>query len=296
MTASRMESRDFVTYSTLIVDSKDIIITELRKYFSSDPVYTYREDSFGYPLLPLCELVDGSSAGREGVVWGDNSTKIIVTDDYRFKPRWFPAVIVSDSGGSNYEVSFNQELSSVKYKIEDIIRDGKLIQRRVPSHTLFAGAWKNNFAINIIAEDHPTRKRLKDICSLLLMNILRNTLLEKGIFIEKINMSADREEDYANSFYYYATINIDLFSEWRREIPITMLVEAISAEASWLLLALSPQDIRVLRECVANHPMAAYYSTEQRDGTEGSHKFTTHTHEGQEVNWRARACQDKAAK
>jgi len=294
---SRIEVRDDILWSTLVVDSKDILISSMREWFSNDPVYTYRSDQFGFPLMPKCELVDGSSAGREGIIWGETSTKLIITDDYRFGPRFFPAIIVSDNGGSNYEISFNQELSSVKYKVEDVIRGGRLIKRRVPSHVLFAGAWKQNYAINIIAEDHSTRKRLKDTVAILLMNVLRNVLMERGILIEKMNFGGDREEEVKNSFYYYATINIDLFSEWRREIPITMLVEAISVSTSFLTAALSPQDIAVLRECVANHPMAAFYSSEQRDGTEGASLFTVQQpHSQVELNWRSDTCHDKASK
>jgi len=293
---ARVEIRDDVLYNTLVVDSKDILIQSLREWFMHDNIYTYKQDEFGFPLLPPASLVDGGSAGREGIIWGETSTKIIITDDYRFQSRFFPAITISDNGGSNYEISFNQELSCVKYMVEDVVREGRIIQRRVPSHVLFAGSWKQNYSINIIAEDHPTRKRLKDIVAILLMNVLRNTLLERGIFIEKMSFGGDREEDFKNGYYYYATINVDLYSEWRREIPVTMLVEAISVSSSLLAAALHPQDIAVLRQCVANHPMAAFYSSEQRDGTEGGSLFTTHTHEGVELNWRAAACQDKEPK
>ena len=290
---SRAEVRDDIVWNSLVIDSKDILIQSLREYFSNDPVFRYRSDEFGFPLLPKAELVDGKIVGREDIVWGDNSTKIIITDDYRFKPRFFPAITTTDNGGSNYEISFNQELSCVKYKVEELIREGRIIQRRVPSHVLFAGSWKQNYSINIIAEDHATRKRLKDIVAILLMNVLRNTLLERGIFIEKMTFGGDREEEFKNDYYYYATINVDLYSEWRREIPVTMLVEAISISSSILTAALSPQDVDVLRQCISNHPMAAFYSSEQRDGTEGQF-YSTNTHEGVELSLRGPKCEDKS--
>jgi len=291
---SSIESRNDVLYNTLVVDSKDILIQSLREWFMNDNIYTYREDEFGFPLLPPAELVDGTSTGREGIIWGETSTRIIITDDYRFKSRFFPAITVTDNGGSNYEISFNQELSCVKYKVEDIVREGKVVQRRVPSHALFAGSWKQNYAINIIAEDHPTRKRLKDIVAILLTNVLRNTLLERGIFVEKVNFGGDREDQVKNNYYYYSTINVDLYSEWRREIPITMLVEAISVSSGILSAALSPADVQVLRDCIAHHPLAAFYSSEQRDGTEGGNLFTTKTHAGTEAAWTSRpSCKEK---
>jgi len=262
----RLEVREDILYNTLVVDAKDILISSLREWFSHDSIFTYKSDEFGYPLIPQTDLRGGGLAGSQDIVWGTNSTKIIITDDYRFNSRFFPAITVTDNGGNNSEVSFNQEMGGVKYQLEEVVLDGQIVQRRVPSHIIFAGAWKQNYAINVIAEDHQTRKRLKDIVSMLFVHVLRETLLNRGIFIEKVGLGGDREDQFANDYYYSSSINLDLYSEWRREVPVTLLVEAIMVQSNLLSAALSPQDLQIVRDCVSKHPMAAFYSSQQSDG------------------------------
>jgi len=262
----KLELRDSFLYNTLVVDTRDILISSLRDWFSHDDIYTYKADVFGYPLIPQTDLRGGGIVGSQVIVWGVNSTKIMISDDYRFNSRFFPAITVTDNGGNNSEVSFNQEMGGVKYELEEAVINGKIVQRRVPSHVIFAGAWKQNYAINIIAEDHQTRKRLKDVISALFVNVLRETLLSRGVFIEKVGLGGDREDQFVNDYYYSSSVNLDLYSEWRREIPIVMLVEAIMVQSNLLSAALSPQDLQIVRECISRHPMAAFYSAQQNDG------------------------------
>lgn len=295
-TVNHQDIRDSLLYSTLAVDSKSIVISSLREWFARDPVFSYRADEFGFPLLPEDPLVGGGQAGMQGVIWGETSTRIVITDDYRYTSRFFPAITVSDNAGSNYEISFNQELSGIKYKVEEIVRNGKVITRRVPSHVIFAGAWKQSYGVNIITEDHATRKRLKDMVAILFNNVLKADLINKGILVERVALGGDREEQFANSYYYYSNINLELFSEWRREIPITELVEAIAVNVNVISAALAPSDVEILRDCVKHLPRyAAFYAETQSDGAEGPGAVTTkHEHNTLSVSWnKGYYCEDK---
>ena len=142
--------------------------------------------------------------------------------------RYLPSITVRQSSGNYYAISFNQN-ETTKYRV-DLVLDGyggrSLI--KVPTHTVYAGGWNQSFQIMIAAESTPDREELSDIVSSFLIGVTRIPTQDAGLFIKNVSFSGESEEDWANEKIYIQTINVDTFSEWRREVPINSIVDTIN--------------------------------------------------------------------
>lgn len=206
-----------------VSQGKNLLIDVLREHFKQDVLYRYATDGFGYPLTP--NLTDLPPDIQE-----ERTTRIYIGDLYRMDKRFWPAVTIRHSSGTYNPISFNQNLTT-KYRL-DLVLDGYGSRSfvRVPTHKVIAGAWNQNFDIQVAAESIPDREELTDIISSFLIGAARQQLYEAGLHINKVSMGGEREEDYANDKVYLQSITVDTFSEWRREIPIDAndIVDAIS--------------------------------------------------------------------
>lgn len=209
---------------TEIAHGKNLIIDSLREYFKNDIIYKYATDGWGHPLTP--ELTDLPPDIQE-----ERTTRIYIGDIYRLDKRFFPSITVRHSSGRYHPVSFNQDVTSKKYRVDLIIDGyGNKSYIRVPTHHIICGAWDQTFELTIASESIPDREELTDIVSCFLIGSARQELYESGIFIKSVNVGGEREEDFSNDKIYLQNISIDTYSEWRREIPIesNSLLDAIN--------------------------------------------------------------------
>jgi len=204
-----------------VSQGKNLIIDTLRETFRQDTFYRYGTDAFGFPLTP--DLTDlPPDIGEE------RTTRIFIGDIYRYDKRYLPAITVRQTGGRYYAVSFNQN-ETYRYRV-DLVIDGygnrSLV--KVPTHKIFAGAWDQTFEVQVAAESTPDREELADIVAGVLQASERLTVQDAGLFIRSVSFGGEREEDWANDKVYIQSINVETFSEWRRELPIADIVETIN--------------------------------------------------------------------
>jgi hypothetical protein len=201
----------------LVKRTKDVIISILRAIFSEEEVYTYVGDENGFPVLP----VDG--------VEHEDATQIVISDHYKYEVKLLPAIIVTSGNINNHEVSFNQNAHANLYELDidpvdgydDVTGEAIDTVHRRPLRQVYSGAWDQTMNVTIATEDTLSREELTDMISILFMNILRDELWSDwGIFVKGLSVGAETEEEYANDHVYLSTIALDIFSEWRREIPI----------------------------------------------------------------------------
>ena len=102
-----------IVQQTAIVHPKTLLIDGLRKIFRKDSIFTYRDDDFGYPITPDQTGVDPDT---------DATTKILISDSYRYEVKFFPAIIIKSSGGSYKPISFNQNMT-YKHRADYITND-----------------------------------------------------------------------------------------------------------------------------------------------------------------------------
>lgn len=206
---------------TAVSQGKNLIIDALREHFRKDTFYRYTTDAFGFPLTP--DLTDLPPDIQE-----ERTTRIYIGDIYRFDKRFWPSITVRHSSGRYKPVSFNQN-HTTRYRL-DLVLDGYGGKSyiRVPTHLVIAGAWEQTFEVLVAAESTPDREELSDIVSGFFQGVVRNELTRAGLFVRGVSIGGEREEDWGNEKVYVQSINLECYSEWRREIPIENLVETIN--------------------------------------------------------------------
>lgn len=205
-----------IVQNSLMVHPKNIVIDLLRREFSTDSEYTYRSDEYGFPLVRDLSGVDINS---------DLTTKILISDAYRYDIKFFPNIIVMSKGGSYKPLSANQN-ATIKYRtdvIEDIYGDRRVV--KTPTHRVYAGIWEVSLDIQINTESHIETEELTDLAAIILQYKLFHELRASGLVIKNLSVGAESAEKYANDYIYSQSINISGMSEWRAEIPIENLVE-----------------------------------------------------------------------
>lgn len=205
---------------TAVAQGKNLLIDSLREHFRHDTFYRYSTDAFGFPLTP--DLTDLPPDIQE-----ERTTRIYIGDIYRYDKRFWPAIIVRHSSGRYKPISINQN-HTTKYRL-DLVLDGYGNRSfvRVPTHKVITGAWEQTFEVQIASESTQDREELTDIVSGFFQGVLRESLIPQGLFIRGTSMGAEREEDWGNEKVYLQSINLECYSEWRRELPIDSLVETI---------------------------------------------------------------------
>lgn len=207
-----------IVQQVAVVQPKNLLIQYLRDLFRKDSVYTYRSDEYGFPLT-----VDLTGKDLETT----DTTKILISDVYRYDVKFFPAIIIKHTGGAYKPLSFNQE-GTYKYRrdyIEDAFGGRRPIS--VPTHKIYAGRWDLGFDVVIYSESYSELQEIVDITSIALQHVLWNDLRASGLFISSLSIGSENAEPYANDYVYTQSITIKTLSEWRVEIPIENVVEKI---------------------------------------------------------------------
>ena len=129
-----------VIQQVCVAQPKNLLIDTLRKYFSTDSVFTYRMDEYGFPLTRDLTGIEIDS---------ELTTKILISDIFRYEVKFFPAVVVKHGGGTYKPISFNQNATYKYRKDREESSNGLITETLVPSHRVYAGAWDMNFDINV---------------------------------------------------------------------------------------------------------------------------------------------------
>lgn len=201
-----------------IVQPKNLLIDTLRKYFSTDNIFTYRADEYGFPATPdlTGKTIDDPS-----------TTKILISDVYRYEIKFYPAITVKTGSGNHVALGFNQNYS-IKYR-KDLVEDEFGITREIltPTHKVYAGVWEMNFDISVYSESHSELEEITEITKMILQYVAWNELRANGLFIKTLSVSGENAEPYANDYVFSHTISIATRSEWRVEIPLENIIEKI---------------------------------------------------------------------
>jgi hypothetical protein len=228
---------DHVIKHSGIMVGRNMLIDILREIFRRDREYHYVNDKFGYPKTPS-HLGLPTDAGKEDEL----TTRIYIGGTHREDISFFPAVTVRSSNISNYPISFNQNRGTYRYGFQKIV-DGYGVQTivRVPTAIVYTGAWEQSFEIKVSSRSLEDAQSIADIILLSLEGTYRDDLQQNGLFIKSISSSGQQEENIGEADpIYHFSINVNTFSEWRREIPISNLVDRIQICFNF---DISPNDI-----------------------------------------------------
>ena len=225
--------------ASMLVYPKEIIIATLRDFFSKDDYYHYSKDQWGFPNttdhtdlppgadIPTIHNING--ANQEGL-----PTRLFIGENYRYDGIYYPAVLVK-SGGSKYvPISINREQEGVQF--EDLIfEDGygnQTVVHRAKSF-ITAGVWEGSIIIDVMTRSLRSRDDIAEAIAMCFTEVTFDTLYDVGIIIKPISIGAASEGDDRNDKLFRQTLTLDIRTEWRREIPVGNVIDAIFFTSSF---------------------------------------------------------------
>ncbi len=224
-----------IVQASMLVYPKEIIIATLRDFFSKDSYYHYSKDQWGFPnttdhtdLPPGADLPSGAGARPDLSPTSILSTRLFIGENYRYEGIYYPAILVK-SGGSRYvPISINREQESIKYGdilYEDGYGNQTVIKR--PEAFFTAGCWEGSIIIDVITRSLRSRDDLLELVGMCFSEIHVNSLYDVGLIIKPPQIGAPSETDDRNDKLFRQSVTLDIRTEWRREIPINSVIDAI---------------------------------------------------------------------
>lgn len=224
---------------SMLVYPKEIIIATLRDYFSHDDYYHFSKDQWGFvnttdhtdlpPGADLPQLHNKYGAAQDGL-----STRLFIGENYRYDGIYYPSVLIK-SGGSKYvPISINRNQENIQY--EDIIyEDGYGNQTTVhrPAYFVTAGVWEGTIIIDVMTRSLKARDEITEAIATCFTEITYDEILDVGIVIKPLSIGAASESDDRNDKLFRQSLTLDIRTEWRREIPVANVVDAIFFTATF---------------------------------------------------------------
>lgn len=215
---------DHIVQHTGILAGRNLLIDVLREVFARDREYRYLRDIYGFPKTPSHVGLDPDA----GVV-DDSTTRLYVGSAYRYDISYLPAIIVRQTSSSYIPVSFNQNRWVIEYEQQRVVDGyGNISYIRAPSHYTYAGAWNQTFEAKVMAKSLEDVVSIADLVLISLQGTYRPILQQNGLFVRTVSAGGESVENIgANDPYFSISITVSTRSEWRREIPISTLVDRI---------------------------------------------------------------------
>lgn len=220
-----------IVQSSMIVYPKDVIIESLRDYFSKDSsYYHFSKDAFGFVNNP-----DHTDLPLDAGIKNELSTRIFIGESFRQNEGiFYPCVLVKNSGSKYVPISINRENQSVQYEAR-IFEDGYGNQKIIsnPKCFIFAGAWEGTISIDIKARSIRQRDDIVEAIAIFFTDLNFENLEDVGIICKPITISSPSEAEDRNDKLFQQTITMDIRTEWRREIPVSNIIERIMFEVEF---------------------------------------------------------------
>jgi hypothetical protein len=216
---------DFVQ-NTLVTSTKEIIIENLRNFFAQDSYYSYRTDEWGFAKTP-----DHTDLPLDAGYDDDVTTRLLITENYRHDVAYYPALLVKYGSGKSRPISMSRNKGVVRWSaISYLDGYGNETLLDTPSYFVQAGAWEGSVLVDIETKSMRSRDELVDLVAISFVDTLYEDLYKSGVVIKSGSptIGSPTEEDDRNDKIFKQSITFDIYSEWRRHIPITSVVDAIN--------------------------------------------------------------------
>lgn len=211
--------------NTMIRYTKDVFIASLREFFGRDSKYHYVSDSYGYPKTP-----DHTNLDPNAGLFDDLTTRVFIGEQNRTDIIYYPAVLIKSGSFRSVPISINMNEYVVEYEEMEFYDDSgnrKIIS--VPSKFVLAGAWEGSISVEIQSRGLRERDDLIELISMYFVNYNWKNFYRQGISIKPdLSISGPNERDDRNDKLYTQTIDVNVRGEWRREIPISNIIDTIN--------------------------------------------------------------------
>lgn len=215
-----------VVQNAMISFPKEIIIATLRDFFSHDSYYHYSKDAWGFP-----NTVDQTDLPLDAGLNDDTTTRLYIGENYRFDGIFYPAILVKHGGSKSVPISFNREDSTVLWEMRPYDDGyGNVTFFKHPKSFVFAGAWEGSIVIEVFTRSLGARDDLVELVGLCFTDITFKSLQKAGVVCKSGSptIGSPSEIDDRNDKLFRQTLTLDVRTEWRREIPISNVIEVIS--------------------------------------------------------------------
>lgn len=217
-----------IIQASMLVYPKEMIIAYLRDFFSKDSYYHYSKDQWGFPnVTDHTDLPLGSDIpipGDDAIV----SSRIYIGENFKRDMIFYPAILVKSGGTKYVPISINREKGSIKY--EDVVYEdgyGHFTTVKRPKSFVTAGIWEGSIVIDIKTKSLRARDDLAELMALFFAEISFDSLYDIGIIVKPPQVGAPSETDDRSDKLYMLSMTLDIRTEWRREIPVGNLIDAI---------------------------------------------------------------------
>lgn len=224
-----------IVQASMLVYPKEKIIDTLRNFFSQDSYYHYSRDQWGFAnttdhtnLPPGADLPYGPGAHPELNPSAILPTRLFIGENYRYDSIYYPAILVKSGGSTYVPISINRDQGTVYYS-EMLFNDGygnETLVRR-PQSFVTSGIWEGSIIVDVYSRSLRARDDLAELIGMCFAEISFDTLHEVGIIVKPPVIGAPTEADDRNDKLFRQSITLNIRTEWRREIPIGNLIDAI---------------------------------------------------------------------
>lgn len=128
----------------------------------------------------------------------------------------------------------NREYGSVQY--QDLVYQdgyGNEVAVKKPVSFITAGAWEGTIVIDILTRSLRARDDLVDLVSMCFTDISNDTLFDVGIAIKPLQIGSPSETEDRNDKLFRQSVNLEIRTEWRREVPIKNIIDTILFTATF---------------------------------------------------------------
>jgi len=214
-----------VVQNTMIRVPKDAIISSLREYFARDSKYHFVRDEWGYPFTP-----DHTDLPSDAGLYDDLTTRVFIGEQNRFDIIYYPAILVKGGSFRYVPISLNRNRYFVEWKQQEVVDGyGNRTFMSVPDKYVLAGAWEGSISIEVLSRGIRERDDLIELIAMLLVDLNWSNLSRMGVSIKpNLSISDPSQEEDRNDKLFRQSVNIEIRGEWRREIPISNIIDTIT--------------------------------------------------------------------
>lgn len=213
-----------VVQNTMIRYPKELIVSSLRDFFSRDSKYHFVKDEWGYPKTPnLTDVVPDAG------LYDELTTRVFIGEHHRYDTVFYPSILVKAGSFRYVPISLNRNQYYVETKNVEYTDGVETRFVAIPDKYVLAGAWEGSLNIDVVSRAVQEMDDITELIMIYLNDLNWNNLYRAGVAIKPdISVSAPSETNDRTDKLHKVTITVNVRCEWRREIPISNLVESIS--------------------------------------------------------------------
>lgn len=220
-----------IVQSSMILWPKELVIEQLRDFFSRDSMYHFATDHFGFPQTPDHTNLPETAGYKDNL-----TTRLYISSAGRYDVVYYPGLIIRHGGATSVPISINRERACIQW--DNLVFEdgyGNIKTLPTPASFIFAGSWEGTITIEVIARDPRTRDDLTELVSLLFTQIACDDMEKNGVGIKPGGVSAGGPTETIDrtDTLFHQTITLQYRSEWRRKIPVRHIIDSINTSVEF---------------------------------------------------------------